>query len=150
MPCACIGPTQLDLVTRHIADLPTAIYAAKSYLDRVGRPRSPEDLMQLDFIGFDRSDLMLRLMASLGFAARREDFPVRCDDQVVYWNLVRAGCGVGATQCGIGDADPLVERCATFVPLPDLPVWLTVPEPLRHTPRIRRVMDHLAEAFRAP
>lgn len=143
-------PTQLDMVTRHIADLPTAIYAARSYLDRVGRPRTPQDLMQLDFVGFDRSDLILRLMAGLGFPRKREDFPIRCDDQVIYWNLVRAGCGVGATQCAIGDADPTVERCADFVPLPDLPIWLTTPEALRHTPRIRRVMDHLAQAFRTP
>jgi DNA-binding transcriptional LysR family regulator len=140
-------PTQLDMVTRHIADLPTAIYAAKSYLDRAGRPRSTEELMQMEFLGFDRSDIILRLMAAMGFPRKREDFPIRCDDQIVYWNLVRAGCGIGATQCLIGDADPLVERCADFVPMPALPVWLTTPEALRHTPRIRRVMDHLAAGF---
>lgn len=141
-------PTQLDVVTRHIADLPTAVYAAKSFLNRHGRPQTLDDLLALDFVGFDRSDLILRLMASLGIQRRREDFPLRCDDQVAHWNLVRAGCGVGAAQCVIGDADPLVERCAPFVPLPALPVWLTTPEALRHAPRIRRVMDHLAEAFR--
>ncbi len=141
-------PTQADVVTRHLCDLSTAIYAATSYLDRHGRPQSPEDLLALDFVGFDRSDLMLRLMAGLGIVRKREDFPVRCDDQVVHWALVRAGCGVGATQCGIGDADPLVERVAPFVALPALPVWLTAPEALRQNPRIRRVMDHLAAGFR--
>jgi DNA-binding transcriptional LysR family regulator len=140
-------PTQLNVVTRHLGDLPTAIYAAKSYLDRRGRPQGVEELMGLDFVGFDRSDLILRLMAGLGIARRREDFALRCDDQVVYWALVRAGCGVGATQCPIGDADPLVERVAPFVPLPALPVWLTAPEALRQNPRVRRVMDHLSAAF---
>ena len=141
-------PTQLDVVTRHLGDLATAIYAAKSYLDRHGRPKTPEALLALDFVGFDRSDLILRLMASLGIQRRREDFPVRCDDQVVYWNLVRAGCGVGATLCRIGDADPMVERVAPFIQLPALPVWLTALEALRQNPRIRRVMDHLAGAFK--
>jgi len=141
-------PTQLDVVTRHIADLPTAIYAARSFLDRHGRPQTPEALLKLDFVGFDRSDLILRMMAALGVPRKREDFALRCDDQVVYWSLVRAGCGVGATQCSIGDADPMVERCAAFIPLPSLPVWLTAPEALRQNPRVRRVMDHLAEAFR--
>lgn len=143
-------PTQLDVVTRHIADLSTALYAAKSFLDRHGRPQSLAELLALDFVGFDRSDLILRMMASLGISRHREDFPLRCDDQVTHWNLVRAGCGVGAAQCVIGDADPLVERCAPFVALPSLPVWLTTPEALRHSPRIRRVMDHLAEAMRLP
>ena len=49
-------PTQLDTVTRHLTDLPTALYAAKTYLDRTGRPETKADLLQLDFIGFDRSD----------------------------------------------------------------------------------------------
>jgi DNA-binding transcriptional LysR family regulator len=140
-------PTQLNVVTRHLGDLPTAIYAAKSFLDRHGRPQGVEALLDLDFVGFDRSDLILRLMAGMGIQRRREDFPLRCDDQVVYWALVRAGCGIGAAQCPIGDADPLVERVAPFVPLPALPVWLTAPEALRQNPRVRRVMDHLSEAF---
>jgi len=141
-------PTQLNVVTRHLGDLPPAIYAAKTYLDRNGRPETEEALMRLDFVGFDRSDLIVRLMAGLGISRRREDFALRCDDQVVYWALVQAGCGIGATQCPIGDADPLVERVAPFVPLPALPVWLTAPEALRQNPRVRRVMDHLSAAFR--
>ena len=142
-------PTQLDVVTRHIADLPTAIYAAKSYLDRHGRPQNAAELLALDFVGFDRSDLIVRMMTALGHPRKREDFAVRCDDQVVYWELVRAGCGIGATQCSIGDADPTVERAAPYVPLPSLPVWLTMPDALRQNPRIRRVSAHLTVAFRA-
>ena len=142
-------PTQLDLITRHLADLPLGLYAAKTYLDRVGRPATPEAVLALDLIGFDRSDVMLKMLRGLGIPRVREDFPLRCDDQVVYWNLVRAGCGVGGMQCRVGDADPLVERVAPFVTLPSLPVWLTAPEALRQTPRIRRVFDHLAQAFLA-
>jgi len=141
-------PTQLDVVTRHLGDLKMAVYAAKTYLDRVGRPQTPEDLLALEFIGFDRSDLVLRMMATMGIIRKREDFPIRCDDQVVYWALVRAGCGIGAAQTIFADADPLVERCAPFLDLPALPVWLTAPQALRQNPRIRRVMDHLANAFK--
>ena len=141
-------PTQPEVVMRHLGDLAMGLYGAKSYLDRNGRPDTLEAFMAMDFIGFDKSDLALRMMASMGLHKRREDFPVRCDDQVVYWNLVRAGCGLGGAQCLIGDADPLVERIAAFIPLPALPVWLVAPEALRQNPRIRRVMEHLATAFR--
>lgn len=140
-------PTQLDVVTRHLCDLPMAIYAAKSYLDRRGRPTSPEALLRFDTVGMDRADLHLRMMAHLGLIRKREDFPVRCDDQVVYWALVQAGCGIGAALCCIGDADPLVERLPVL-DLPALPVWLTAPQALRQTPRVRCVLDHLAAAFR--
>ena len=87
------------------------------------------------------------MLQALGITRTRNDFPLRCDDQVVYWNLVRAGCGIGGMQCLVGDADPLVERVAPFVALPALPVWLTAAEALRQTPRIRRVFDYLVEAF---
>ena len=140
-------PTQLDLITRHLADLPLGLYAAKSYLDRAGRPTTPEAVLALDLIGFDRSDVMLKVLRGLGIIRVREDFPLRCDDQVVYWNLVRAGCGIGGMQRLVGDADPLVERIGAFIALPSLPVWLTAPEALRQTPRIRRVFDHLTQAF---
>lgn len=140
-------PTQEGTFARHLADLPTALYAARSFLDRHGRPETAEDLLALDFVGFDRSDLILRMMAGFGISRRREDFPLRCDDQIVYWNLVRAGLGIGGMQSAIGDADPLVERVAPFLPLPPLPLWLTAPEALRQTPRVRRVWDHLAAAL---
>ena len=142
-------PTQLDLITRHLMDLPLGLYAAKTYLDRVGRPATPEDVLALDLIGFDRSDVMLRMLGGLGITRTKSDFPMRCDDQVVYWNLVRAGCGIGGMQCPVADVDPLVERVAPFITLPVLPVWLTAPEALRQTPRIRRVFDHLVQAFLA-
>lgn len=141
-------PTQDNVVTRHLTDLPTALYAAPSQIARQGLPQNPDDLLAMDFVGFDRSDLILRTMAGLGIRRQREDFPIRCDDQLVYWQMVRAGLGIGGMQCQIADNDPAVTRIAPFVTLPALPVWLTAPEALRQTPRIRAVLDHLAAAFR--
>jgi DNA-binding transcriptional LysR family regulator len=142
-------PTQLDVITQHLCDLPTAIYAASGYLDHRGRPTSIAGLADHDVIGFDRSDMIVDLLRPMGITMTRADFPVRCDDQIVYWNLVRAGCGIGGMQCLIGDADPGVERAAPFLPLPSLPVWLTTPQVLRQSARIRRVHSFLAAAFRA-
>jgi DNA-binding transcriptional LysR family regulator len=142
-------PTQDGVVTRHLADLPMALYAAPAYLDRKGRPQSVDDLRGHDMIGFDRSDLMTRMMAALGVAIPASALAVRTDDQVVYWSLVRAGCGIGGGQRQVGDPDDAVERVAPFLPLPSLPVWLTAPEALRQNARVRRVMEHLAAEFRA-
>lgn len=142
-------PTQLDVITSHLCDMPIGLYAAQSYLETHPAPETLDALLAHNFVGFDKSDLMLRLMHSLGFEAKREDFPVRCDDQIVYWNLVRAGLGIGGMQTLIADADPGVTRIARFVPLPPLPVWLTAPQALRHSPRIRRVFDHLSAGFKA-
>lgn len=140
-------PEAGDLVARQVAALPLGLYAARSYLDRVGRPATEAEVLALDFIGYDRSELMIRTMAALGFAVGREFFPVQCEDQIVHWELVRAGCGVGAMHRAVGDADPGVERIADFVALPVLPVWLVIPEALRRVPRVVRVAEALAHGM---
>jgi DNA-binding transcriptional LysR family regulator len=142
-------PTQPDLVARHIGDLPLGLYAAKAYLDRKGRPTSPEDLMHLDFIGQDRMDQIIRVMRMLGMEVTRSFFPVRCDDPLTYVELVRAGCGLGGILRAVGDADPLLERLDLIPDLPSLPVWLTAAPRLRQSARLRRVWDALAAAFAA-
>lgn len=86
-------PTQLNIVTRHITDLGLGVFAAHSYLDRVGRPQRAEDLLKHNPVGYDRNDLIVCNMQVMGRAIRRDDFAVRCDNQATYWELVRANCG---------------------------------------------------------
>ena len=142
-------PTQPDLVARQIGELPLGLYAAKTYLDRKGRPARPEDLMQMDFIGQDRMDQIIRVMGMLGMDVTRSFFPVRCDDPLTYVALVRAGCGLGGILRAVGDPDPGLERIDLILDLPSLPVWLTAAPRLRQSPRLRRVWDALATAFTA-
>ena len=139
-------PVQPDLIARHLADLPMALYAAPSLLARHGAPQSAEDLLALPFVGFDRDDTILRLMASLGHPRRRQDFAVRCDDQLVYWQLVRAGLGAGGMTVAVGAADPGVVRL-DGVALPPLPLWIAAAPDLRGTPRVARVWDFLVRAL---
>jgi len=141
-------PTQLDIVTAHVADQELGLYAATGFLDRVGRPRTEEALKRLEFVGFDANDTIIRAMRGAGMDVDRGFFGVRCDDQAAYWHLVRAGCGVGGMQVTIGDAEPGVERVLPEMKLPALPVWLAAPSALRHSPRIRLVWDRLAERLR--
>jgi DNA-binding transcriptional LysR family regulator len=142
-------PTQADLVAQKLADLPMGLYAARSFLDRNGRPSSTGTLMQLDFIGQDRETQIIRAMAAVGYPVNRSFFPVRTDDPLVYQDLIRAGCGFGGLLCRIGDADPRLERIDGLVTLPALPVWLVAAPALRQSPRLRRVWDALAAAFTA-
>lgn len=140
-------PTQLDIVTRHVADLPMGCFAATSYLHRAGRPRVAEDLLDHDLVGFDTDDLILAHMRDMGWSATRDDFAVRCDDHAVYWHLVRAGCGIGFTQTMVGRAEPLVEELQLGLNIPPLPLWLAAHETLYRTPRVRRVWAELARAL---
>ena len=137
-------PRQLDLVARHIGDLPMGIFAARSYLDRRGRPKDTGELLQHDLVGFDRSRLIVDSMRGLGLAVGEESFSTRCDNQTAYWELVRAGCGIGFTQAHVGRSDPLVEEIdAGDIVIPPLPVWLTTHETVRQIPRVARVWSLL-------
>ena len=140
-------PTQLDIVTRHITDLPLGVFAARSYLARAGRPQTAEDLWEHELVGYDENELILRTVRALGWSATREEFATRCDNQSAYWELVRAGCGIGFSQRAVGRADPLVEELQLGIDIPPLPVWLAAHENLRQVPRIARVWELLAEGL---
>jgi len=140
-------PTQLDVITRRLGEIPIGIFGATAYLDRAGRPKIRTDLMRHRFVGYDRDDQIVAGFRAAGFMVDRNWFPMRCDDNVAYWALVRAGCGLGFGQRRIGLADPLVEEIPLDLDIPPMEVWLTAHEQIRQTPRIRRVWDHLADSL---
>jgi DNA-binding transcriptional LysR family regulator len=140
-------PTQLDVVTRHIADIEMGVFAAHSYLERKGHPQNATDMLSHDMVGYDSNDLIVHTMRDMGWPITRESFAVRCDNQATYWELVRMGCGIGFSQTGVGRADPLVEELDFGIEIPNLPVWLTAHQAMRQTPRIRRVWDLLADGL---
>lgn len=136
-------PEQLDIVTRQLGGIEIAVCAATSYLERHGRPRTVEDLQAHTLVGYDQSELILRGMQQMGIPASRDWFPVRCDDQNAYWQLVRAGCGIGFSQRILIDSAPEVEGLDLGIPIPSLPVWLAAPQATRRTPRVSVVWEAL-------
>ena len=142
-------PEQLDIITRHIGDMPIGLYAAKSYLSRRGTPTSPQELMEHDWVGYDKSELIIKGMRDAGWDVDRHFFRTRCDDQSAYWRLLEAGCGLGVGQIFIATKFPRVVRILPKFVVPSIPIWLTAPEALRQSPRIRRVYDLLAEGLAA-
>ena len=141
-------PTQLDVVAKHLGDLPLGVFGSVDYLNRKGRPDTIEDMMNChDLIGYDADEQILRGMRQMGLEASRDWFRIRCDNNVVYWELLRAGCGLGFSQTYVAMDDPLVEQVLPDLPIPPLPVWLVTHQAMRRTPRIRRVWDMLAEGL---
>jgi DNA-binding transcriptional LysR family regulator len=142
-------PTQNDVIARHVGDFTLGLYAAKNYLYRNGVPASPVDLSAHRFVGYDRSDLILKGFAAMGFPVSRDFSAFHTDDQVAYWRAVVSGAGIGAMQRLVGDAEPRVARILPDLRLPTMPLWLAAHEELRSSRRVRRVFDHLVDAFTA-
>ncbi len=141
-------PTQLDVVAKHLGDLPLGVLGSVDYLNRRGRPDTIDDMLNgHDLIGYDADEQILRGMRQMGLEAKRDWFRIRCDNNVVYWELLRAGCGLGFSQTYVAMDDPLVEQVLPDLPIPPLPVWLVTHQAMRQTPRIRRVWDMLADGL---
>ncbi len=141
-------PTQNALIARKIGASRLDLFGAPRYIERRGRPKILTDLLDHDVIGFDRGEAILKGYAYHGFPVTREHFPLRVDDQMVYWHLLRAGAGLGFAQCLIAEPAGL-ERLDIGMQVPDLPIWLVMHEDLRAQPRVRRVADFLGDRLLA-
>ena len=143
-----VAPAQQDLIARKIADLPLTACAATSYLERRGRPQRPDDLVAHDLIGFDRGMDIIHGFAALGVAIDRHAFALRTDNQIVFWEAIRAGNGVGFAQRQLAERDPLVEAILPELTLPPLPMWLAMHRDVRTSARVRRVADFLFDELK--
>lgn len=142
-----LRPTQLDLVTRYLGDLELGLYATKAYLADKPPVERPEDLINLDWVGYDTNPAIVEGMKDAGFPVDRHFFGTRCDNNLTYWALVEAGLGLGFGQVCVAERMPDLARIELPVEIPNLPVWLAAPEAIRHVPRIARVWDMLADGL---
>ncbi len=142
-----VTPSQEELVARKIADIPLAMCASESYLARHGTPADMFDLMNHVMIGQDREDVMIKGFNALGAKVDRHAFRFRTDSQVIMWHAVLAGMGIGLAQLPLIDREPSLRSFLPELPLPVLPMWLTMHKDVRTSPRIRRTADFLYAAL---
>lgn len=138
-------PTQDDLFARKVGEAGFGIYASHSYLERRPAPKTADEILGHDVIGFDKSDLILEGLARFGLKVDRDFFAFRSDDAGVCWNMVLEGYGIGFTQLQIGEAEPRVSRIDLPSTIEPQPVWLAAHSELKTNPRVRRVFDFLAD-----
>jgi DNA-binding transcriptional LysR family regulator len=139
-----VRPSQASLVARRIGAVTLGAYAHRDYLRRKGVPRQPADLLQHELIGNDRHGDIPQGFAAMGYPVERQHFAFRTDDLMAYWAAVRAGLGIGFVGRYLARTDPEVVAVLPLLPLPELPIWLTVHREIRTSRRIRAVYDFLA------
>jgi DNA-binding transcriptional LysR family regulator len=142
-----VRPTQSSLVARRVGEVRIGAYARKDYLRRRGVPGKPCDMVRHDLIGLDRDESIIRAFAALGHRIERESFGFRSDDHLVLWHALCAGFGIGFAATWLADREPSLERVLPDLPMPRLPVWLTVHREIRSSARIRALYDFLAEGI---
>jgi len=144
-----VRPEQEMLVARKLSEWPVAVFAHRDYIARRGLPQMG-NVMEHDWLGYDRSDRMLRGFAAAGMPVPVSFFGLRCDNQVVIWESMRAGMGLAVSAVALGERDPAVQRVLPELLIEPLQMWLTAHRELRDTPRLRVIYDALATAFARP
>ncbi len=143
-------PEQPGLIARKLTDLRAHLYAAPTYLDRVGRPETLADLAHLDFIGFDNIDRMLPVLAEFGLPIRRETIRSASTSGPVIAQMAREGMGVTILTGDMAQRAGGLEQMLPGTFSIPVPVWLVSHEELRSAPRFRITFDLIADHLSRP
>jgi DNA-binding transcriptional LysR family regulator len=144
-----IRPTEADLIAKHIGDFRANLYAASTYLDKAGRPRTPRAVADHTFVGSPNSDQLVSSLHDKGIPVRKENFVMSSESGVVHWELVKSGYGITYMPELLGDAERGVEKVLPDLPSLEFPVWLVTHRELKTSRRIRVVFDLLARELAA-
>ncbi|WP_300542872.1 LysR family transcriptional regulator [Maricaulis sp.] len=142
-------PEQPDLIARLLGETTAGLYGAPSYLDRVGRPQTAEDVSRLDFVGFERGPRILEFVRDLGLDLTPENFRVTSQSGPAYIALIQRGFGLGFVTRDMLAFYPDLEPVYPALPPIPVPVWLVTHRELNTSRKIRLVFDTLAEELKA-
>lgn len=130
------------LVGRRLARLATAPYAAADYLARHdGQAALPGHA----WIGFDESLAHLASARWVAAHVAQDRISHRANSLLALQAAARAGMGVAALPCYLGDADPALRRVHPPLAAMESSLWLLTHPDLRRVARIRAVLDFMAE-----
>lgn len=138
-------PTEPELIAKKIGDVPARLYAAPSYLAKIGHPKQRSDLSHAEFIAIQDINLWVKTFNDWGFNLTGRNFPMCTENYLVMWEMVKAGLGIGVLDATIGDKEPMVERVLEDELLAEFPVWLVAHRGVSSAKRVRLVYDMLAE-----
>ena len=138
-----------DLVARKLGALAFGLYACVAYLARHGEPDIGHGCAGHRLIGL-LTEVELSAQASwLDEHAGRAEVVLRADSYETQHWAAASGGGFALLPCFRADAEPALRRIVTPTPIPAAEIWLGVHAENRQLPRIRAVLDCIAEAVRA-
>ena len=143
------GPTGAGLVGRRITFDPWTLYCSRGYAEAHGVPRTRDELTGHTLIGGGGEKVWHRYQAWLQRHGLETGVAMHHDSVTGLLAAVRSGFGLAVLPTFVADLDPELVRCLPPRKGDPAALWLLTHERLRHTPRIRLVLDFLAERLTA-
>ena len=132
-----------DLIARKICDHHVALYCSRDYAARQGVPASYDELKDHDLVdvGVDMGEVPAAtwMMRHSGGKA-----PItRSNSMASLMHAVKAGLGIGALPCTIGDIDHDLVRCSDNIEEAKVTSFIVTRRELKDTPRVRAFIDFM-------
>ncbi len=133
------------IVGRNIGIDDWTLYCSREYADRHGVPRTRHDLKKHAIIGGGGGKLWLHYEAWLRSLGLEGQVAMHHATSTGLLSAVRSGFGIAVLPCMVADAEPDLIQCIPPRADHNRSMWLLTHERVRHTPRVRLVIDFLYE-----
>jgi DNA-binding transcriptional LysR family regulator len=120
-----------------------ALYCSRSYADRHGVPKTIKQLKKHAFIGGGGGNLWIQYQSWLQILGLEQRIAMHYPTSGGLLSGVRSGIGIAVLPCIVADGDPDLVRCIPPRTSHGRILWLFTHERVRHTPRVRAVIDFL-------
>jgi DNA-binding transcriptional LysR family regulator len=133
------------LVGRQLCVDDWALYCSRAYAERHGAPNTLAEMKKHAFIGGGGGNLWIQYQSWLQALGLEQQVAMHHATSGGLLSGVRSGFGIAVLPCVIADCDPDLVRCVAPRSDHNRVLWLFTHERVRHTPRVRAVIDFLYE-----
>jgi DNA-binding transcriptional LysR family regulator len=137
-------PEGAGIVAQRLPDAAWSVYCSRGYAEEHGVPAGPNELNGHAAVALDAAMSNVPPFQWLAQVAPNASVSARSNSLTNLVSAVKAGLGVGALPCFVGDAETDLVRCFQPIRELDSEVWLIVCEELKQAPHVRAFVDFLA------
>jgi DNA-binding transcriptional LysR family regulator len=137
------GDAPAGMVGRTLCIDDWTLYCSREYADRHGVPHTRKELLGHAIIGGGGGKLWRHYEAWLRSLGLEGQVAMHHATSTGLLMAVRSGFGIAVLPCIVADADPDLVRCLPPRDDHHRSMWLLTHERVRHTPRVRLVIDFL-------
>ncbi len=139
-------PEDPDYVVQKFASLRTGLYAARSYVDRYGLPKSEAEMPDHFYVGTDDPQSRAPFFSWLRSVVGMERITFRTTEMAAMEEAVRAGLGIGFMRSADADPDPDLVEVMPARPDWASPLWLVTHVDLHRTFKVQKFLAYLKDA----
>jgi DNA-binding transcriptional LysR family regulator len=137
------------IVGRRLGDDDWTLYCSRGYASQHGVPATRAELRKHAFIGGGGPKLWRAYSAWLHDLGLDDRIVMHHASAMGMTSAIRSGLGIAVLPCVVADADPDLIQCVPPKKGHGRSMWLVTHERVRHTPRVRAVIDFLFDQLTA-